>query len=264
MPNGSPPTIQVDLERDEYEKVCATVWFSYDVCTPIKPLPPVGERKEIKTERLIVRPLLPSDLEAFHELRSIGEMQSWSTARGRPDRDLAESRANLEWFQAPNDERHWYWGAFLASTGELIGEGGLPDTEFQPTSGWTRLEVLIKPAYQRQGYGTELYRAVLGAWWALPGEKRRRQLLTLVVGDKEPGQEVRESIELVWESGNVAAREFFTKMVSQSKVSVQGSFVGLDWREGRQGDLVRWESALVACPAPRPKPTGPYKGIRRG
>lgn len=260
---SSPPTIQIDLEHDDYEKLSSTVWFSYEVCAPVRPLPSVGDRQEIRTERLIIRPLLPSDLEAFHELRSIEETQSASTFRGRPDRDLEESRENLERLQAPNDKRHWYWGAFLASTGELIGEAGLPDSEDQPTSGFTRFEILIKPKFQRQGYGTELYKAVLDGWWKLPGEKRRRQLLPMVVGEKEPGEEVRESIELVWEADNEKARSFFAKMLGQSKVPLQGSFVGFDWREGREGNLVRWAAAHAACPAPRAKQLPSYRGIRR-
>jgi RimJ/RimL family protein N-acetyltransferase len=256
MANGSPPRapIKVDLEHEEYEALAQVVWFSYDVCAPRRPLPPVGKRPEIKTDRLVIRPLLPSDLEAFHELRSIAETQNASTSRGRPDRDLDESRANLERLQAPYDERHWYWGAFLASTGELIGEAGLPDSEEQPTSGWTRFEILVKPQFQRQGYGTELYRAVMDAWWALPGEKRRRQLLPIVAGDKEPGEEVRESIEMVWEADNEVARNFFTKMMGlEPKVALQASFTGFDWREGREGNLVRWQAVQIASPTPRAK-----------
>ncbi|KAG6364216.1 hypothetical protein INS49_005814 [Diaporthe citri] len=260
---SSPPTIQVELEHEDYEKLSSTIWFSYEVCAPIRPLPPVGDRQEIKTERLVIRPLLPSDLEAFHELRSIAEIQANSTFRGRPNRDLAESKEQLERLQAPYDKRHWYWGAFLASTGELIGEAGLPDSEDQPTSGWTRFEILIKPKFQRQGYGPELYKAVLDEWWKMPGEKRRRQLLPVAAGDKEPGEEVRESIELVWEADNEAARNFFAKMLGQSKVSLQASFVGFDWREGREGNLVRWVAAHVACPAPRAKQLPSYRGIRR-
>ncbi|KAJ0114124.1 acyltransferase [Diaporthe amygdali] len=245
MADSSAPTIRVDLEHDDYEKLSATVWFSYDVCAPKRPLPSISVRGEIRTDRLIVRPLLPSDLEAFHELRKIGETQIHSTARGRPDRDVEETRQNLERLQAPHDQRHWYWGAFLASTGELIGEAGLPDSEDQPTSGWTRFEILLKPAYWRQGYGTELFKAVMEAWWKLPGEKRRRQLLPMVVGDKEPGEEVPEAIELIWEAENTAAQNFFTKTLGQSRLSLQGSFVGFDWREGREGNLETTKCAVA-------------------
>lgn len=44
-------------------------------------------------------------------------------------RDLEETKAALQKLQSPFDEEHWYWGAFLRSTGELTGEGGLLDTE---------------------------------------------------------------------------------------------------------------------------------------
>lgn len=44
-------------------------------------------------------------------------------------KDLADTKVALEHLQSPFDEGHWYWGAFLRSTGELIGEGGLFDTE---------------------------------------------------------------------------------------------------------------------------------------
>ncbi|KAL1848325.1 hypothetical protein Daus18300_013651 [Diaporthe australafricana] len=258
----SRPTIRVNLEQDDYEALASTVWFSYEVCAPVRPLPPVTQRAEIKTDRLVIRPFLPSDLEAFHELRSIAETQVNSSARGRPDKDLEESRANLERLQAPHDKRHWYWGAFLASTGELIGEAGLPDSEDQPTSGWTRFEILLKPAHWRQGYGTEFFNAVMDAWWKLPGEKRRRQIIPVAVGDKEPGDEVTESIELVWEFDNEAARNFFAKMLGE-KASLEASFVGFDWREGREGNLVRWAAAHISNPSPRAKQIPSYRGIRR-
>lgn len=44
-------------------------------------------------------------------------------------KDLEESKQNLDQLQTPYDRKHWYFGAFLASTGELIGEGGLPDID---------------------------------------------------------------------------------------------------------------------------------------
>lgn len=119
-----------------------------------------------------------------------------ATTRGRPDRDLEETRQNIERLQAPYDENHWYFGAFLLSTGEMIGEGGLPDCEDMPRSGWPEAEILIKPEYWRQGYGTELLHAFLTSWWELPRARRRHQLLPLVVGDKEPGAKVTEGVGL--------------------------------------------------------------------
>lgn len=225
-----------------------TPWMSYKIRLPIRPLPPISARPEIQTNRLVIRPIMPTDLETFHELRQARETQEQSTSRGRTDRDLDETRENIAKLQAPYDERHWYWGAFLTSTGEMIGEGGLPDSEDQPTSGWTRCEILIKPAYWRQGYGTELFTAVLDSWWDLPREQRRHQLLPMVVGDTEPGKEVHECVEFLWEWENVAAGKFFGKMLGQAPVTIEGFFDSFDWREGRFGNLVRWGGALAVNP----------------
>lgn len=248
MATDMPLRVQVGFEQEVWVNLSMTPWMSYKIKLPIRPLPPVSARPEIKTERLVVRPIMPTDVEAFHELRQDGDTQAQSTSRGRPDRDLDETRENVAKLQAPHDERHWYWGAFLASTGEMIGEGGIPDSEDQPTSGWTRCEILIKSAYWRQGYGTELFTAVLNSWWDLPRELRRHQLLPIAAGNKDAGQEVHECIELVWEGDNIPAGHFFAKMLGKAPVTLEGFFESFDWREGRDGDLIRWCAALALNP----------------
>lgn len=116
--------------------------------------------------------------------------------RGRPDRDLDETRQNIERLQQASGAHHWYFGAFLLSTGEMVGEGGLFDIVDMPRSGWPDAEVLIKPEYWRQGYGTELLHAFLTSWWELPRARRRHQLLPVMVGNKEPGDKVTEGVGL--------------------------------------------------------------------
>lgn len=224
-------------------------WFNYKISLPVRPLPPIQDRPEIRTKQLVVRPLLPADLEAFHALRSIRETQIHSTSRGRPDRDLDETRQNLAFLQAPYDERHWYWGAFLQSTGELIGEGGLPNIDEQPTSGWTRTEILIKPEHWRKGYGTELLDAILDVYWDLPREWRRHQLLPGIVPEgKEPGDKVIDHLEFVWESSNTMAGNFLCKALGKAPVSHEGFYEAFDFREGREGDLVKWGGQLLVNP----------------
>lgn len=156
-----------------------TPWFNFKVKLPVRPLPAIHERPQIRTKRLIIRPLELSNLEEFHRLRSQPETQCESTTRGRPDHDLAETEEYLEMLQQ-DDQAHWYFGAFLASTDELIGEGGLPDCLAMPRSGWPEAEILIKPEYWRQGYGTELWTAIMDSWWALPREVWRHQLLPAI------------------------------------------------------------------------------------
>ncbi|PSR83676.1 acyl-CoA N-acyltransferase, partial [Coniella lustricola] len=185
---------------------------TYKARLPPRPLPSISARPHIRTRRLVIRPFLPSDLEAFYALRRVHETQAHSTSRGRAVRDLEEARNSLAGLQAPHDEHHWYFGAFLASTGELVGEGGLADIRHQPVSGWPRCEMLISPAFWRQGYGTEFFDALLNSWWDLPRERRKHQLLPFCIGDQqEPGREVIERLELIWEADNVAACNFFPK-----------------------------------------------------
>jgi RimJ/RimL family protein N-acetyltransferase len=241
--------VQVSLEYDDYEKLGVLPWFSYRIDLPERPLPPNADRPHFKTDRLLIRPFLSSDLEAFHALRSVAATQNESTTRGRPDRDLDESKQNLEWFQA-EDQHHWYFGAFLQSTGELIGEGGLPDCDGW-RSGRPEAEFLIRPEHCRKGYGTEFWNAVMTSWWDLPREKRRYQLHPFFVApDKEPGDEVADAVGFVWEETNDAARNFFTKMQQQATytLAASGFFVDFDKREGREGTLVRWEGTLAVNP----------------
>lgn len=125
-PNMVAP-VKISLEADQYEKLGVRPWFSYKVNMPIRPMPSASSRPHTMTKRLLIRPILPSDAEALHDLRRRPGTQNNSTQRGRPDRDLEETRLNVEYLQSPYDQHHWYFGAFLLSTGELIGEGGLPD-----------------------------------------------------------------------------------------------------------------------------------------
>ncbi|KAK6221624.1 hypothetical protein LQW54_001396 [Pestalotiopsis sp. IQ-011] len=120
-----------------------------------------------------------------------------------------------------------------------------------PRSGWPEAEILLKPAFRRQGLGTEMWRAVAGSWWQLPREMRRHQLLPLMVPGKDPGDEVIEGLGYVWEEDNLAARAFFAKVLKQKPVSATGSFVDFDRREGRDLELVRWSGTLEASPLAR-------------
>ncbi|PSR92430.1 hypothetical protein BD289DRAFT_179150 [Coniella lustricola] len=50
-------------------------WFSYRVLLPARPLPSIAQRPEIKTERLIIRHIVPRDLEDYFALRSDANTQ---------------------------------------------------------------------------------------------------------------------------------------------------------------------------------------------
>jgi RimJ/RimL family protein N-acetyltransferase len=170
------PAFTVNYREDEWGQLGMVPWFSYTLNLPELPLPELSKRQHIKTERLIIRPILMSDLDSFHQLRQEKETQDQSTSRGRPD----ESKDQTRWYidrMSEADQSHWYFGVFLQSTGELIGEGGLPDIVDMPKSGRPEAEFLLRSKYWRQGYGSEMFEAIMNSWWDLPRVRRRQQLL---------------------------------------------------------------------------------------
>lgn len=255
MENDSPvssprsPKLHLKLGFEAFHSLGVMPWFSYTVTLPARPLPSIAERPHIKTKRLVIRPILPADLDAFYELRRCAETQEHSKTRGRPDRSKEETQQTIEALNE-DEQNHWYFGVFLQSTGEMIGEGGLPDCNTMSTSnsGWPEAEFLIKPQYWRQGYGTEMFDAIVNSWWKLPREKRRHQLIPALAPGKEPGDEVAESIVFQWEDSNVQAREFFAKMLAGTPAAADGEFESCDTREGREGNIVQWFGTVARNP----------------
>lgn len=85
MPTMAAPPINMCRSLEELEEGSITPWYTYMVTDPVRPLPAPADRPHLHTEHLLIRPLFPSDLEAFHRLRSDAELQRRSMARGRPE-----------------------------------------------------------------------------------------------------------------------------------------------------------------------------------
>jgi RimJ/RimL family protein N-acetyltransferase len=60
------------------------------------------------------------------------------TSLGRPDRNIEETKAALNYFLPPYDTNTFLFGAFLLSNGELIGEGGVHSLA-SSSSGWPEI-----------------------------------------------------------------------------------------------------------------------------
>jgi RimJ/RimL family protein N-acetyltransferase len=260
-----PAALHVQLNIEDFQNLGMVPWFSYTVTLPERPLPEISQRPQIETKRLLIRPLRSSDLEGFWDLRRRPELQLHSKTRGRPDKNKEESKRYLDLFEE-DSESHWYFGAFLQSTGELIGEGGLPDCfrMVSSASGWPEAEFFIKPEHCRQGYGSEFFHAVMESWWDLPRERRRHQINTVLAPGKEPGDPVPEGVVFQWEDGNDAARHFFAKVLSQAPASAEGVYESIDDRDGREGNLVRWAGTVVPNPRPPPESDSESEGDYEG
>ncbi|PFH56807.1 hypothetical protein XA68_15962 [Ophiocordyceps unilateralis] len=123
----------------------------------------------IVTERLIIRPLVPSDLEAYYSFRSQPEGMRHSR-RGVPDANIGETKARLEKLQENTPNTVAYCGLFLKksdnSEGELIGDGGMWDIKSEQT-GWPVLGFKSKKEHWGMGYGTEFTKAYMQFWWGI-------------------------------------------------------------------------------------------------
>ncbi|KAI1822489.1 acyl-CoA N-acyltransferase [Xylaria intraflava] len=126
---------------------------------------------EIRTERLVIRPLAQSDLAPFHRLRSQSAFMKHTTT-GLPDASLRDTQMKLDrLLNAPASPDAFpfptYFGVFLRTTGELIGDGGV-HLLASPACGWPELGCKFASEYCGRGYGTEFLRAFTAWWWALP------------------------------------------------------------------------------------------------
>lgn len=252
MTTTNPKPFHVHLALDSFQTLSVTPWFSYTTSLPTL-LPTQAEREPMKTERLVIRPITPDDLDAFWELRQIKETQTQSKERGCVDESKEETAAYIARL-AEREYDHWYFGIFLASTGAMIGEAGIPSATIMATSfsGWPEAEFLLAPQYWRQGYGTEVFKAIVTSWWELPRQWRRLQLIPALVPDLDAGADVPEGLVLQWSADNVAAAAFCTKMLGQMPVSAEGFAECIDMRRGREGTLTKWAGLLSANPNPPP------------
>lgn len=118
----------------------------------------------IISDRIILRRLVLSDLEAHHSLRGQPEAMAHSR-RGKPDANLDETLAHLKRMSDT------YFGIFLKNSdgteGELIGDGGVHKFVSEKT-GWPEFGYKFKKEYWGQGYATEFANAFMGFWLNLP------------------------------------------------------------------------------------------------
>lgn len=94
------------------------------------------------------------------------------TTRGRPDSDIYETQEKLnKLICAPSTPDafpfYTYFGIFLKTTGELIGDGGIHKLA-SLSCGWPELGCKLGHGYCEFGYGTEFLRAFTAWWWDLP------------------------------------------------------------------------------------------------
>lgn len=110
----------------------------------------------LRTERLLLRPLVPADAEAYAAMRYHPEVAKWlPPGQGAP---VDGARASIERFAgAWRDRGYSPWGVFLDDA--LIGHAGL---NYVPEFEQTEVLWALHPGHWGKGYATEVARAALG------------------------------------------------------------------------------------------------------
>ncbi|KFH46433.1 putative N-acetyltransferase-like protein [Hapsidospora chrysogenum ATCC 11550] len=157
-------------------------WVTVKTTLPRQPFEPAATRPSIRTERLLLRPLRESDLEALHELRTQPEVMI-HTYRGKVDADLQETRDNLALRLPPNDRTNFDFAICLPETNRLIGIGG--SFSRSGSLGWPEIGYMLRKEAWGRGYATEFLRAFLEAWWALPREESEHKVEKSTVDEAE-------------------------------------------------------------------------------
>lgn len=179
----------------------------------------------IISDRLILRRLVFSDLEAHHSLRGQPEAMAHSR-RGKPDANLEETLAHL------NRMSDTYFGIFLknsdGSEGELIGDGGVHKFVSEKT-GWPEFGYKFKKEYWGQGYATEFANAFMDFWLNLPRTDAR---IVVASSSVVLCQDTSHVVELVcaWTTeDNLASQNVLKKVEFKSFQGMNNGYV--NWRK---------------------------------
>lgn len=188
---------------------------------PTLPLPTNNERAAVTTNRLTIRALQPTDLEAFYALRTEEDVMKWTSA-GRIDRDIEETRAKLNPFLSPNDTATFNCAICLKDTGEFIGIGGCH--LFPAEHGWPEVGYMLRKEFWGRGLGSEFLNAWLRMWSDLPRRERESRVQRKMVAGEG---EVDEHLIAITEESNVPSQKVLRKA---------GFEKFREWTEGSEGD----------------------------
>lgn len=142
-----------------------STWVSVKTTFPSRPLPPNSSRPVVTTDRLIIRALVPEDLQSLHILRTQPEIMA-NNPQGRVDKDLQETQPKLDPFLPPNDGATFNFAICLKETSEMIGTGGC--YRLSSKFGWPVIGYMLRKEFWGQGLVTEFLKAWLDMWCKLP------------------------------------------------------------------------------------------------
>ncbi|GAO16699.1 uncharacterized protein UV8b_07945 [Ustilaginoidea virens] len=207
-------------------------WVTVKTTLPSVPFPPLDARPDIRTERLVLRRTLESDIDGWHALRLQPEVMKW-TGQGKPDPDLEWSGEKLKMRLAPEGNTKYEFIVCLADTGELIGSAGchLMVGEL----GWPAIGYMLRREFWGKGYATELLHAFLAAWWALPRSDCVVKVDKSTAVEEQDGR-VRECIVAVTLDDNTPSQRVLAK-ANMNLVKA--------WKEPVRDDISRTRNVIL-------------------
>jgi RimJ/RimL family protein N-acetyltransferase len=119
----------------------------------------------LRTRRLVLRGLIPSDAHAIRRYRSLPEVaryQSWETFTTKDAEDLVAEQAGI----APDTPGTWLQLAIVSE--EVIGDCGMHFLDSEQVE----VGITLDPAHQGKGYAAEGMRCVLDYLFGALGKHR--------------------------------------------------------------------------------------------
>lgn len=187
----------------------AETWTA--VHTTLPRLAPSSARSIVTTQRLLIRPIIASDLDALHGLRTQPEVMRW-TAAGCVDSNKDATASVLAAFLPPHDAEAFNCTMCLRETGEPIGMGGVHRMNTNQDYGWPEIGYMFKKEHWGKGLATEFVVAFLRMWDGL-----ERVPIELNVNPKtlatDDGQRttVKEQLLATADATNAASQRILTK-----------------------------------------------------
>jgi RimJ/RimL family protein N-acetyltransferase len=174
--------------------------------------------KPIITDRLIIRPLVLSDLETYHTLISQPEAMSNTDGLCQPVVDMNETWDLIDFMQTL-----YYpfisFGIFLKKSdgneGDLIDDGGVHNMT-SPKTGWPEFGYKFKKELWGKGYATEFANAFLQFWWSLPRILTRIQVNPSSIDFPNASQEATELVYAWTTADNLASQRVMQKVGFES------------------------------------------------
>ena len=148
----------------------------------------------LETERLVLRRLLPSDLDNLYNLYKDPEIRKFF-----PEGVLSyeETKEELEWFLNghPRHPELGLWATILKGTGEFVGRCGLLPWTFDDQDE-VEIAYMIAKTHWRQGLGSEAARGIMDYAVDQLGLSR---LICLIDKDNEASIKVATSLGMTFE-----------------------------------------------------------------